>query len=65
MEPDQQQMVALLWLGREDYSIDEWDDAVEEARYNWSDHTAECLMAHPYLADHLTAGLDLHGYSCD
>jgi len=65
LEPDQQQAVALLWLGREDYSTDEWDDAVEEARYIWSDHTAEYLMAHPYLADHLTAGLDLHGYSCD
>lgn len=66
LEPDQQQqVVALLWLGREDYSIEEWDEAVDEARYNWSDHTAEYLMAHPYLADHLTQGLEAHGYSCD
>lgn len=66
LEPDQQQqVVALLWLGREDYSIDEWDEAVDEASYNWSDHTAEYLMAHPYLADHLTQGLEAHGYSCD
>lgn len=66
LEPDQQQqVVALLWLGREDYSIDEWEEAVEEARYNWSDHTAEYLMAHPYLADHLALGLELHGYGCE
>lgn len=66
LEPDQQQqVVALMWLGREDYSIDEWDEAVEEARYNWSDHTAKYLLAHPYLADYLLQGLNLHGYECE
>lgn len=66
LEPDQQQqVVALLWLGRDDYSVEEWQQAVEEARYNWSNHTAEYLMAHPYLADHLLQGLQAHGYECE
>lgn len=66
MEPDQQnQLVALLWLGRGDYELDEWNDAVEYAAENASPTTAEYLIAHPLLADYLTEGLTLHGYTCD
>lgn len=66
LEPDQQQeIVALLWLGREDYVLEEWDDALEDARYAWSDHTAEYLMAHPFLPDYLAEGLSQHGYACE
>lgn len=64
LEPgQQQQLVALLWLGREDYSLDEWDEAVDEAQYHWTPHTAQYLLGHPYLADHLEKGLEEHGYS--
>jgi len=66
LEPDQQfQLVALLWLGRGDYDLDEWDEAVAYAAENASPATAEYLIAHPMLADYLTEGLAQHGYSCD
>lgn len=66
LEPDQQQeVVALLWLGRSDFTDDEWADAVEEARANWTPRTAEYLIAHPLLPDYLLEGLDILGYSCD
>ena len=66
LEPDQQQeVVALLWLGRGDYGEDEWDEVVEEARDSWTPRTAEYLIAHPHLADHLTEGLDVLGYSAE
>jgi len=66
LEPDQQQeVVALLWLGRDDYTLDQWDEALEEVRYNWSDHPADYLMAHPQLPDYLSAGLEMHGYRCE
>lgn len=66
LEPDQQQeVVALLWLGRGDFADDEWDRAVAEAADNWNSRTAEYLIAHPLLADYLREGLDLLGYSCD
>jgi hypothetical protein len=66
LEPDQQQqVVALLWMGRGDFGVDEWEVAVDEARENWTNETAEYLIAHPMLADYLLEGLTLLGYSCD
>lgn len=66
LEPDQQQeVVALMWVGREEFAADEWDAAVEEARAEWTDNTADYLIAHPQLADYLRAGLDALGYSCE
>lgn len=66
MEPDQQhQLVALMWIGRGDYELDEWDDAVEYAAECASPTTAEYLIAHPMLADYLTDGLTMNGLSCD
>jgi hypothetical protein len=65
LEPDQQnQLVALLWLGRGDYSLDEWDDAVNYAAESATPATADYLIAHPLLADYLIEGLSQHGYSC-
>lgn len=66
LEPDQQQqVVALLWLGRGDFSLEEWSEALEEAADNWNEATADYLVAHPMLPDYLSEGLDQHGYSCD
>lgn len=66
LEPDQQQeVVALFWLGRGDFETDEWDAAVDLARDSWNLRTAEYLIAHPQLADELFSGLDLLGYRCE
>jgi len=66
LEPDQQQeVVALMWLGRDEFSVDEWEAAREEARNSWTENTAEYLIGHPQLSDYLLEGLDLLGYSCD
>lgn len=66
LDPDQQQeVVGLLWLGRGDYELDEWDDALAYAADAWNEATADYLIAHPLLAEHLTDGLDLHGHRCD
>lgn len=61
----QQEVVSLLWIGRGDYELDEWDDAMSYAADAWNERTAEYLIAHPMLADYLIEGLDLHGYRCD
>lgn len=66
LEPDQQAtLVALMWLGRGDYSEDQWDDAYAEAKAQWTPRTAAYLMARPMVADYLIEGLSLLGYSCD
>lgn len=66
LEPDQQQeVVALLWLGRGDYGEDEWGEALLHARDSWNLRTAEYLIAHPHLSDYLAEGLEALGYSAD
>lgn len=66
LEPDQQQeVVALLWLGRGDYTLEEWDEALEIANEQWSPETGDYLLQHPMLADYLGEALDQHGYNCE
>jgi len=64
LEPDQQiSLVALMWLGRGDYSLDEWDDALAQATDAHNERTADYLIATPLLSDYLEEGLSIHGYS--
>lgn len=66
LDPDQQQqIVALLWTGRGDYSLEEWDDALAQAIDDWTPNTAEYLIVHPMLAEYLIEGLEQFDHSCD
>lgn len=64
--PDDEQidLVALMWLGRDDYGAGDWDDVRAQAADARNEHTAEYLIGEPLLADHLAAGLDVIGLSC-
>ena len=64
LEPDQQvQLVALMWVGRGDYSIEEWDDALERAQDAWNTRTAEYLIGTPLVADYLAEGVEQFKFS--
>lgn len=66
LEPDQQaSLVALMWLGRGDFEVSEWQDALNEATREATARTAEYLLATPLVADYLAEGLNQLGYSCD
>ena len=66
LEPDQQIcLVALMWLGRGDFSIEEWSEALEQAGDEHNERTAEYLIATPLVADYLEEGLNAHGYECE
>ena len=66
LEPDQQiSLVALMWLGRGDYEIEEWAEALEDARDAWNNRTARYLIGITELADYLEEGLARHGYETD
>lgn len=59
LEPDQQQLlVALMWVGRGDFSTEEWSDAVKHAENSWNDHTADYLIGTAMVADYLAEGLE-------
>jgi hypothetical protein len=65
-EDEQIDLVALAWLGRgDDYTVDDWDELVAEARRAHNDQTASYLLGMPLLADHLEAGLAAHDLHCD
>ena len=64
LEPDQQiSLVALMWLGRGDYTFDEWNEALAQAADVHNERTADYLIATPLLSDYLEEGLSIHGYS--
>jgi len=59
LEPDQQvSLVALMWLGRGDYTLDEWERALDRAGESWNTRTADYLIRTPLLADYLSDGLE-------
>ena len=66
MSDDQQiDLVALAWLGRGDYSADDWQRVRDEAAEAHNEHTAAYLLGIPLLGDFLEEGLSMLGYSCE
>jgi hypothetical protein len=56
-EEEQVNLVALAWLGRGTYALEEWDEALAEARHAHNTRTAEYLTSLPKLGDYLEEGL--------
>jgi hypothetical protein len=56
-QDERAQLVALAWLGRGTYALDEWSEAVATARSEHHRRTAEYLMGLPLLGDYLEDGL--------
>ncbi len=66
LEPDQQiSLVALMWVGRGDFSADEWESSLATAQDNWNERTADYLIATPLVSDYLEEGLSQLGYTCE
>jgi hypothetical protein len=62
LRDDQQaRLVALAWLGRGTYDLDEWKDAVQTARREHNARAAEYLLSLPLLGDYLEDGLATFG----
>ena len=56
-EDERMRLVALAWLGRGTYDLDEWKEAVATAHTEHSRRTAEYLLSLPLLGDYLEDGL--------
>lgn len=57
-------LVTLMWLGRDDSSVDEWEALRQEAQRSGTESTARYLLGTPLLGDHLEAGLAKLDLSC-
>jgi hypothetical protein len=59
------ELIALMWVGRGDYPIEDWEQAVDDAIGDHSVRAAAYLLSHPMVSDDLEEGLIAHGYSCE
>ena len=59
------EVLALMWIGRGDFSRDEWREALAQAREVHNEKETDYLVGTPLLADYLEIGLDLLGYSLE
>ncbi len=64
-ERQRSELVGLMWVGRGDFSIEEWEDAVDEALGDFSIRAAAYVLAHPMLSDHLEEGMIAFDLSCE
>ena len=64
-QDEQIDLVALVWLGRDDYTATDWVDIRAEAARAWNKRTASYLLGMPMLGDHLEEGLSQLGYSIE
>lgn len=63
-EDEQIDLVALAWLGREDFTLEDWVELRAEAERAHNERTAGYLLGMPLLADYLEDGLSQFGCSC-
>ena len=61
---EQVDLVALMWIGRGDYTAEDWASLREEAASARNERTASYLCGTPMLGDHLANGMELFGLSC-
>lgn len=58
-------LMALMWLGRGDYDLDEWEETLAEAQALSAERRPNYLIGTPLLADYLEEGLTAFGLSCE
>jgi hypothetical protein len=62
-EDEQTELVAIMWIGRESFFVEDLGDAIATARAEATTPCADYLIGTPHLSDHLENGLDALGIS--
>jgi hypothetical protein len=57
-------LVALVWLGRDDLDVGEWPDVLRQVSDAHIEHPVDYLVRMPLLGDYLEEGLAKFGRSC-
>jgi Protein of unknown function (DUF3775). len=64
-EDETVELLALVWVGQGDYDVDEWEEALADARDNPDERRVEAFLGIPLLGDFLEEGLAEFGLSCE
>jgi hypothetical protein len=64
-QDEQIDLVALAWLGRDDYTVGDWPAVRGEATRAHNERIAEYLLGTPQLGDFPEEGLSMVGRSCE
>lgn len=64
-EDELAELLALMWVGRGEYSADDWQAALDDVGDLRDRHPADYLLGTPLLADYLEEGLSQFGQSCE
>ncbi|MGE0258691.1 MAG: DUF3775 domain-containing protein [Alphaproteobacteria bacterium] len=62
---EQTDLLALIWLGRGDYHITEWNDALAEAEARIAARDPDYMIGDPALPQYLGDGIEAFGWTCD
>ena len=62
---EQADLLALIWLGRGDYDIEEWDEALTEAEARIAARDPDYMIGDAALPEYLGDGIEAFGLSCD
>jgi len=63
-DDEMRELLALTWIGRGDYTAEEWRDVMREIKDVRDQHTADYLLGTPLLADYLEEALSQFGHAC-
>ncbi|MGI9047735.1 MAG: DUF3775 domain-containing protein, partial [Burkholderiales bacterium] len=64
-ESELTELLALVTVGRGDFTKEEWPEAILQARDFMDEATLRYLLDLPLLADYLEEGLSQMGFSCE
>jgi len=59
---EQASLVAIMWIGRDTFTADDLEEAIETAKSEATAPTEDYLLGVPLLSDYLTSGLEALGY---
>ena len=62
---EQASLVALMWIGRDTFTADDLEEAIETAKSERVTPTEDYLLGIPLLSDFLSSGLEALGYNAE
>jgi len=64
-QDEQASLVAVMWIGRDTFTAEDLEEAIETAKSEASSPTEDYLLGIPMLSEYLEAGLDALGYDAE